>query len=142
MSEGRILALDPGTARIGLAISDDMGWRAKPLEVRKVKGRAADLDYLVRKVEELRVVEVVVGVPYTLDGGKSISTEKALAFAAELRARLSVPVTERDEALTTWAADEKLKSKGVLPMDRRKTIDAEAAAVLLQEVLDERDGAG
>lgn len=137
----RILAVDPGTARIGLALSDDMHWTARPYEVRKVKGLAADLEYLLRKVSELDIGEVIVGVPYTLDGGESHSTRKAKAFAAALREALAetdVPVTEHDEALTTWEADEKLKAKGLSPQQRRKMIDAHAAAVLLQEVLDQR----
>lgn len=134
----RLLGIDPGTARIGLAISDDMLWRARPLEVRKVKGLAEDLEYLRTKVAELDIGEVIVGVPYTLDGNESHSTRKAKAFAAALREALEVPVTERDEALTTWEADEKLKAKGLSPLQRRKTIDAHAAAVILQEVLDER----
>ena len=83
----------------------------------------------------------MVGVPYTLEGGQTRSTQKAKDFAAELRAALDVPVTEHDEALTTWEAEEKLKARGLLPKDRRKMIDAFAAAVLLQEVLDARGGA-
>ncbi len=137
----RILAVDPGSVRIGLALSHDMQWRAKPLEVRKVKGLASDVAYLVTKAKELDVEEVIIGVPYRLDGSESRSTVKAKAFAAALRealAVLSVPLTEHDEALTTWEADEKLKAKGILPQDRRKVIDAHAAAVLLQEVLDQR----
>lgn len=139
----RLLAVDPGTVRIGLAISDEMGWTARPLEVRKVKGLEADLEYLKRKVEELDVGEVIVGVPYSLDGGETWSTEKAKRFAHALRealAEIGVPVTEHDEALTTWEAEEKLKAKGLTPQQRRKTIDAHAAAVLLQEVLDVRGG--
>lgn len=137
----RILAVDPGTVRIGLAVSDDMQWSAKPLEVRKVKGVAEDVAYIVTKVREQDAGEVIIGVPYRLDGSESRSTEKAKAFAQSLRAALAehgVPVTEHDEALTTWEADEKLKAKGLLPKDRRKLIDAYAAAVLLQEVLDQR----
>jgi len=134
----RILGVDPGTVRIGLALSDDMQWTARPLEVRKVKGLEADIAYIQTKVREHDVGEVVVGVPYTLEGGETRSTQKAKDFAAALRSALDVPVTEHDEALTTWEAEEKLKARGLLPKDRRKMIDAFAAAVLLQEVLDQR----
>jgi putative Holliday junction resolvase len=134
------MAVDPGTARIGLALSDDMLWTARPLEVRKVSSLAADLAFIAAKVKAHEVSEVVVGVPYRLDGSESRSTEKAKAFAAALRAALDVPVTEHDEALTTWEAEEKLKARGLLPQDRRKLVDAFAAAVLLQEVLDQRGG--
>ena len=135
----RILAVDPGTARIGLALSDDMQWTARPLEVRKVKGLAEDVAFIAAKVAEHEVGELVVGVPYRLDGSVSRSTEKALAFAAALRDAVSVPVLEHDEALTTWEAEDKLKARGLLPKDRRKLVDAFAAAVLLQEVLDLRN---
>ncbi len=137
----RILAVDPGTVRIGLALSDDMLWTARPLEVRKVKGVDLDVAYLVTKAKELDVREVVIGVPYRMDGSESRSTQKAKAFAAVLKVGLEplgIPLTEHDEALTTWQADEKLKAKGLGPQERRKMIDAYAAAVLLQEVLDLR----
>lgn len=134
------MAVDPGTARIGLALSDDMMWTARPLEVRKVSGLEADVAFIAAKVKEHDVAELVVGVPYRLDGSESRSTEKAKAFAAALRAAVDVPVLEHDEALTTWEAEEKLKARGLLPKDRRKFVDAFAAAVLLQEVLDQRNG--
>ncbi|MCA9553737.1 MAG: Holliday junction resolvase RuvX [Myxococcales bacterium] len=136
----RLMAVDPGTARIGLALSDDMMWTARPLEVRKVSGLEADVAFIAAKVKEHDVAELVVGVPYRLDGSESRSTEKAKAFAAALRAAVDVPVLEHDEALTTWEAEEKLKARGLLPKDRRKFVDAFAAAVLLQEVLDQRNG--
>lgn len=137
----RILAVDPGTVRIGLALSDDMLWTARPLEVRKVKGVDSDVAYLVTKAKELDVREVIIGVPYRLDGSESRSTQKAKAFGAALKVGLAptgIPLTEHDEALTTWEADEQLKAKGLGPQERRKVIDAHAAAVLLQEVLDQR----
>ncbi|MEQ8981770.1 MAG: Holliday junction resolvase RuvX [Deltaproteobacteria bacterium] len=135
--------MDPGTKRIGLALSDDMQWTARPFEVWPSKGTDADVAHVFEVVRANEVGEIVVGVPYRLDGTPSRSTEKALAFVAALRAAApeGMPVTERDEALTTWAAEERLKERGMLPRDRRKLIDAFAAAVILQELLDERDGA-
>lgn len=134
-----MLAVDPGTKRLGLAISDDMQWTARPLEVWRAKGHAEDAEHVVEVARAHDVGELVVGVPYRLDGSPSRSTEKALAFVAALRAATELPVIERDEALTTWAAEERLKERGMLPRDRRKLIDAYAAAVILQEFLDARD---
>jgi putative Holliday junction resolvase len=136
----RILALDPGSKRIGLALSDDLGWLASPLEVRVKQGLAADLAYLREIVETHEVGEVVVGVPYRLGGGESASTERARAFLEAVRGAMptGVVVTERDEALTTWAAEERMKAAGLGPEARKKQVDAYAAAVLLEEVLAER----
>lgn len=142
MSEGRrILGLDPGTKRLGVALSDDMQWHARPLEVWKLERGPGDIEHIRALIEEHDVGEVVIGVPYRLDGSVSASTERALEFVARVRVGVDVPVTERDEALTTWEAEETLKAKGLLPKDRRGLVDAYAAAVMLQEVLDERGGA-
>lgn len=117
-----------------------MWMAARPLEVRKVQGVEADVAYIRTLVEQHEAGEVLIGVPYTLEGNETWSTKKALAFAAALRDGLDVPVIEKDEALTTWEAEEQLKARGLLPLDRRKLVDAFAAAVLLQELLDERAG--
>lgn len=139
MPDFRILALDPGTKRLGLALSDDMHWMARPLEVRKVSSKEEDLAYLRRTIEVHTVKEIVVGVPYRSDGTESRSTVMAKGWVASIRSAFpDMVVTERDETLTTWEAEDILKSRGLLPQDRRKMIDAFAAAVMLQEVLDER----
>ncbi len=136
----RVLAVDPGSKRLGLALSDDLGWTASPLEVWAKQGLAADLAHLVALVREHEVGEVIVGVPYRLGGGESASTLRAKEFLAAVRAALppEVQVTERDEALTTWAAEERMKAAGLGPEARKKQVDAYAALVLLEEVLEER----
>jgi putative pre-16S rRNA nuclease len=136
---GRILGIDPGTKRIGFAISDDLQVTARPLEVWTRRQSADDdLGHIVELVKAHEVVRVVVGVPYRLDGSKGPAAEKALAFIDALRARLpaGVSVEGRDEALTTYEAEERLKERGLYPRERRELVDAFAALVILQEALD------
>ncbi|MCK6552261.1 Holliday junction resolvase RuvX [Myxococcota bacterium] len=139
--KGPMLGVDPGTKRIGFALSDSLGMLAAPLEVwTRKKSPAEDVARVVRHVKEHEVVAVVVGVPYNMDGSKGPSADKALAFIAQLRPAMpaGVPVLERDEALTSWAAEERMKELGLGPEERRGKVDMYAAAVILQEELDAR----
>lgn len=134
---GRVLGIDPGTRRIGFALSDDLGWMAQPLEVWTRRTPAEDIEHVAALVRQHEVVRVVVGVAYRLDGSTGPSAEKALAFIAALRDALpGVPIDPHDEALTTWEAETHLKARGLGPGARRGMIDAHAAAVILQEALD------
>lgn len=135
--KGRILAIDPGTRRIGLALSDELQVLASPHSVLESKGTEVDLAAIAQLIQSEGVVEIVVGVPYRLDGSKSATTERALSFLEAIRAAFAqLVVTERDEGLTTWAAQAQLSQT---KRGRKQTrVDAHAAAVLLQEVLDER----
>jgi putative Holliday junction resolvase len=137
--EGRVLGIDPGTKRIGFAISDELQLFARPLEVWTRKKRIEeDTAHVLALVQEHEVVRVVVGVPYRLDGTKGQAAEKALLFIDALTAVLpeTVAIEARDEALTTWEAESRLKARGLLPKERRELVDAFAAAVILQEALD------
>ncbi len=134
-AQGRLLGIDPGTKRIGFALSDDMRWTVQPLEVWKRRTIEEDVAHVRGLIEKHEVVGLVIGVPYTLDGNESASTARAKAFIAALKAGIpEVAIRERDEALTTWEAESKLKALGIPA--RRELIDAYAAAVILQEELD------
>lgn len=138
---GRTLGVDPGTKRIGFAISDELGLLARPLEVWQRKKIAAEnVARVVALVAEHEVVRVVIGVPRRLDGTVGPAAERALELLKLVRAALpeSVEVIERDEALTTWEAENALKERGLDWKERRDLIDAFAAAVILQEELDAR----
>lgn len=136
---GRVLGIDPGTKRIGFALSDELALIASPLEVWKRRTPAEDIARVAELVRVHEVVRVVVGVPYRLDGSKGPAAEKALAFLEAVRAGVpGVEIAERDEALTTWEAEERLKERGLGPLERRGMVDAYAAAVILQEDLDAR----
>jgi putative Holliday junction resolvase len=124
----RLLAVDlgeTGTLATGLATLRSVGPRQD-----------------ARRIAELArghgVGEVVVGMPFRLDGSVGSQGEKAEAFAGRLRRSLRVPVVLRDERLTSVAADERLAAAGVKRRDRRDRLDRVAAEILLQEHLDER----
>ncbi len=133
---GRILAIDPGTRRIGYALSDDLRFTVRPLEVWVRRGLEADLEHLAELVKAHEVTEILLGVPYRLDGSESGSTARALEFGASIRAALPhLPVKEQDEALTSWQAERRLAAEGVPPRARKARVDAYAAAAMLEEAL-------
>ena len=138
---GRILAIDPGTKRLGLALSDDLRMTASPFEVYRRRSLKEDLQYLSSIVAEHEVTEILFGLPYRLGGGESDSTARAKTLLEAVKQHFAekVIITIRDEALTTWQAEQFLIEKGVKQKDRQKNIDAYAAACLLQEELDCRD---
>jgi putative Holliday junction resolvase len=141
---GRSLGIDPGTKRIGIAISDELGMLARPLEVwARKKAIAEDVAHVVALVREHEIVRVVVGVPHRLDGTKGTAAERASVLLVAIREALppEVEVVERDEALSTWEAETWLKERGISDWKaRREFVDAYAAAVILQEDLDLRTG--
>lgn len=134
----RALGVDYGTKRIGYALSDELGWVAEPLEVWTRQGLEADLVHLAALVAAHEVRRLVIGVPNRLDGSEGEAAVRAKKFIEAVRAAVSVPVEERDEALTSWAAEERMRERGLSPAERRKWVDAYAAAVILQEDLDQR----
>ncbi len=134
----RLLALDLGDARIGVALSDESETLASGLPTIRSVGPRKDAHAVAQLVREHEVGEVVVGMPYRLDGSVGPAGEQAAAFAERLRRSLRVPVVLRDERLTSVEADERLAAAGIRRRDRRERIDRAAAALLLQEYLDER----
>jgi putative holliday junction resolvase len=136
---GRVLGVDLGTKRIGVAISDAGQRLATGLTVVARAGdMAAVRRTLARLVEDEEVVAVVVGMPRSLDGSLGPAARHALDEVAELRGVLKVPVETQDERLTTVAAAGALRAGGVSSRARRGVIDQVAAAVTLQTWLDRR----
>jgi len=134
----RLLALDLGDVRIGVALSDETQTLASALATLRAQGPRKDAQAVASLVAEHGVGEVVVGVPYRLDGSLGPQGEKVLAFVERLRRVLRVPLSTRDERLTSVAADELLAQTGLARRDRKGRLDRVAAAILLQELLDER----
>jgi putative holliday junction resolvase len=134
----RLLALDVGDVRIGVALSDETGTLASGLLTLKAAGPRRDARAVAALVREHGAGEVVVGLPLRLDGSPGPQAERIAAFAERLRRVLGVPVVTRDERLTSVAADERLAEAGVRRKDRRARIDQAAAALILQEHLDAR----
>ncbi len=139
---GRRLGVDVGTVRIGVAVSDPDGILATPVEtVRRERG-SGHLRRLAALVDEMQVVEVVVGLPRTLADRAGASADDAVEVADQLAGRISpVPVRLADERLTTVSATRSLREAGVRAKDQRGKIDQAAAVAILQGWLDQRRAA-
>jgi len=136
----RILSIDYGTARLGLALSDELKMFASPLIVLPYS--AAVVEQIERIVRENDVERVVLGMPYALDGSETPSTRRVKEFAERLRTALPCPVDEWDESLSTRSASELMIGAGVRKKSRRRkgTADLWAASIILQEYLDSTGG--
>jgi putative Holliday junction resolvase len=141
MRSGVRVGIDPGDARIGVAVSDPTGFLATPLEtVRRGKG---DLRRIERLVAEAEAVEVVVGLPRSLSGAEGPAAAKVREFAAGLARRIApVPVRLCDERLTTVSAESILREQGRSGARRRAVVDQAAAVLILQTALDTERGSG
>lgn len=138
---GRVLGIDVGTVRVGVALSDATGVLASPLETVQRAKDGSDLDRLVRLVEEHEVTEIVVGEPRHLSGASGASAQDADAYARELAGRVpDVPVNMIDERLSTVTASSHLREGGRSSREQRSVIDQAAAVVILQQFLDSRRG--
>ncbi len=136
---GRVMGVDVGTVRVGLALSDPTGTLASPLETLRRAKDGADLDRLAELAVEHEVTEVVVGEPRHLSGASGASAADADAYARALADRLpSVPVHMIDERLSTVSAASALRASGLDSRRQRPVIDQAAAVVILQSYLDAR----
>jgi putative Holliday junction resolvase len=136
---GRVLGVDVGTARVGLALSDPTGTLASPLETLRRAKNHSDIDRLAALVVEHEVTEVVVGEPVHLSGASGASAEDAGNYAQELADRIpDVPVILIDERLSTVTAASHLRESGIDSRKQRPVIDQAAAVVILQQFLDSR----
>jgi putative Holliday junction resolvase len=133
--QGRVLGLDLGDARIGVAISDDERRLAVPLGTVRT-GAPADLRAIADLVREHGATLVVVGHPLLLSGEAGEGAHHAERFAEALRALLPVPVVLHDERLSTVEAERALREAGASGRERRKVVDRSAATVILQSWLD------
>lgn len=133
---GRLLGLDPGTVRVGLAISDPDRLVASPLETYTVRGPAADAAYFAKLVAAERVVGLVVGLPLHTGGEEGIKAKEARAFGAWLAGATGLPVVWWDERCTTAAAEDFLRAAKLNPKQRKERRDRVAAQLILQGYLD------
>jgi putative Holliday junction resolvase len=137
----RILGIDHGTRRIGIAISDELKMMATPLEFIPAEPFADFLERLRQILREKEVGLLVVGMPRNMDGSYGPAALKAQEFAAVLKTSLTVPVRTWDERLTTVQAHRALAEGGMKEKKRREKVDSSAAAILLQSFLDSQQGA-
>jgi putative holliday junction resolvase len=134
----RVLSLDLGEQRIGVALSDETETLASALTTLRAVGPRKDAQAIAALVREHAAGAVVVGVPWRLDGSLGPQAAKVLAFVERLRRSLRVPIVTRDERLTSVAADERLAEAGVRRRERKARIDSASAVLILQEYLDEK----
>jgi putative holliday junction resolvase len=140
----RIVGLDVGERRIGVAISDATGTLARPVTTLRTTGLDGNaLDTAVTEIarlagEEDGVAAIVVGLPRNLDGSDSAMTPRVAIFADRLRSRSALPVSVQDERLTSVEAESRLAERLKDWRDRKARLDAAAAAIILQDFLDSR----
>lgn len=134
----RALGLDPGTKRIGVAVSDISGTVASPLCVLQRRSHAVDLEALARLVRDEEAVVVVIGLPLHMDGRESPSAKAARRLGAELAKLIDVPVDFHDERRTTAQAERDMADAGLSGPRRRQVVDKIAAGIMLQSWLDAR----
>jgi putative Holliday junction resolvase len=132
----KILALDWGWARYGLAVSDDLGLTAQALGTFPRVSEAQVLEAIAAHVDSLGVDAIVVGLPKNMNGSDGRSAEAARALASALEERFRLPVHLWDERLTTLAAERMLVGAGVRRRARRGLVDQVAATLILQGFLD------
>jgi putative Holliday junction resolvase len=137
-TQGRVLGLDVGDRRIGVAVSDELGITAQPVLTLVRKNRRQDLGSLARLVRKYGCAQVVVGNPLYMSGDISPQALKAQAVAQALQLETGVTITLWDERLSTTEAHRHLDAAGRLPADRRAVIDQVAAVLILQSFLDSR----
>ncbi|MBA2272117.1 MAG: Holliday junction resolvase RuvX [Chthoniobacterales bacterium] len=137
----RVLGVDFGQARIGVAVSDELGMLAHPLETIP----AARLDAAAKRIAELArekdAEQVVLGMPRHMNGDIGAAAAEVTTFAERLRALLPCPVVMWDERLTTTAAHRALRDSGRKIRDTRGVVDQVAAQMILQGYLDKQQGA-
>lgn len=131
----RLAALDVGDARIGVAVSDELGLTVRGIATIRRVGGQRDLDAIARTLAPFAPAGVVVGLPFNMDGSEGPQAARVRRFAARLEAHLQLPIALWDERLTTVAAEEALRAAGLGRERRRALIDQEAAAVILESYL-------
>jgi len=129
---GRVLGLDVGSRRIGIAVSDPLGITAQGLETLQRRNKRADLGALERVIREYAVREIVVGLPLRMSGAEGTQSEKMQLFAEELRKRFRLPVHLWDERLTSAEANRLLRETELSIEKRAKAVDRMAAVLILQ----------
>ena len=135
METRRVLGIDPGEVRVGVAMSDDLGLLAHPLETIDAS-RRDPCERITELAGQTQAIAIVVGVPRNMDGSFGPAAEKARALIERLRASVSCQVIPWDERLTTVSAQRALREAGRKAKNQRSVIDQAAAQILLQSWID------
>lgn len=134
----RVIAIDPGTKRVGVAVSDPTGTIAQALTTVQAEPKDTLVARLTQIATDQEATRIVVGLPRRLDGSYGPEAKSALELADELRKASRLPVELVDERLTTVAAERSLVAGGVRRAKRRLSVDRVAATLLLQTHLDRK----
>lgn len=134
----RIAAIDFGRKRIGIAITDDSGHNAYPLGTIKRRSHRADTETVRACIAERDLVRIVVGLPLNMDGSEGPMARAVRAFAERLAAATGLPVELYDERLSSFEAEERLRTAPSSRAARRRAVDAVAAVVILEGWLESR----
>jgi putative Holliday junction resolvase len=134
----RVLGIDLGSRRIGVAVSDGLGLTAQPRTTIARHGGVRDLDAIAAAAKEADADRIVLGLPIDPEGQEGPAAQRARVFADKLRAALGLPVELIDESFSTVEAEEVLLAADVSRAKRKQVIDKMAAAVILQRWLDAR----
>jgi len=129
---GRVLGLDVGARRIGIAVSDPLGITAQGLETLQRRNKRHDLAALERVIRDYTVREIVVGLPLRMSGSGGTQSDKMQAFAEDLRKHFRLPVHLWDERLTSAEANRLLRETELSIEKRAKAVDRMAAVLILQ----------
>jgi len=138
---GRVLGLDVGTRRIGVAVSDPLGITAQGLETLQRRNKRYDFEHLRRVIRDYDVKEIVVGLPLRMSGAEGTQSEKMRGFAEELRKKFGLPVHLWDERLTSAEANRFLRETELSIEKRGQAVDRMAAILILQSWMEQRAGA-
>ena len=134
--EGRVLAIDLGERRMGLAVSDPLGLTAQGLPTVERRNRREDMNYLKSLARRHGVSAIIVGNPINMDGTAGPQSEAARQFASRLERHVELPVQLWDERLTSVEANRVLREGGLDHEDRARAVDQVAAVLLLQNFLE------
>ena len=135
----RVMGLDVGSRRIGIAISDPLGLTAQGLPTLLRQNKRHDLEGLARVIAEYQVSEIVVGYPLRLSGAEGIQSEKMQVFAGELRKKFGLPVHLWDERLSSTQANRLLRETDLSIKKRGQAVDRMAAILILQNWMEARE---
>jgi putative Holliday junction resolvase len=138
----RFLAIDYGSRRIGLAVTDELGLTAQGLPTLHRSTKRNDFDHLRRAIKQYGVVEIVVGLPLRMSGEEGIQSGKVAEFADELRSRFKLPVHLFDERLTSVEANRVLDETAMSDRRRKEVVDRLAAVLILQAFMEFRKSRG
>ncbi len=131
----KILALDVGDKRVGIATSDELGVGIWPQKTFLRQGTPSDFEKLAEIIQEQNPQLVIVGLPLNMNGSEGPQAKKVRQFMAFLEKEISIPIEYSDERLTSWEAESKLAEKGIKGKNKKAQVDSMAASLILEDYL-------